>query len=153
MATSASYSWNTTQVKNGGHNFVVTVTDSDGRSATATRTLFVPNGGSTPPPSAPLPGNPGTAFNVFITQPGNTQIVHGTTWVVLWAEGTTGSSNIFTLKVDGTTVGTYTTPNRGPVTIPWNTQSKPNGNHTLTGSVRDAAGKVISTSITVVVRN
>jgi hypothetical protein len=150
VATSASYAWNTTKGTNGGHNFVVTVTDSDGRSATATRPFFVSNGGSTPPPPAPKPG---TAFNVFITQPDNAQVVRGTSWVVLWAEGTTGSSNIFTLKVDGATVGTYTTPNRGPVTIPWNTKTKPNGNHTLSGSVRDASGKVISTSITVNVRN
>ena len=149
VGTSASYSWVTTKMKNGGHNFVVTVTDSDGRSATATRTLFVANGVSTPP-SGP---SPGTAFNVFITQPDQGQIVRGTSWVVLWAEGTTGSSNVFTLKVDGTTVGTFTTPNRGPVTIPWNTKSKPNGTHTVSGSVRDASGKVITTSLTVTVRN
>jgi hypothetical protein len=73
--------------------------------------------------------------------------------VVLWVEGASGKSNTFTLTVDGATVGTYTTAEQGPVTIPWTTNSKPNGNHTVTASVRDATGKTGSTSITVAVRN
>ena len=82
-----------------------------------------------------------------------TYTVGGTVWVVMWAENTTGSSNAFTLSADGKQVKTETTSSRGPVTIPWDTRSVANGTHTLTATVRDAAGNTGTTSITVIVRN
>ena len=43
----------------------------------------------------------------------------GTVWVFVWAEGTTGSANVFTLSADGKQIGSQTTSSHGPVTIPW----------------------------------
>jgi Bacterial Ig-like domain len=79
--------------------------------------------------------------------------VSGTAWVVIWAENTTGSSNVFTLSADGRQVGTQTTSSRGPVTLPWDTRSVANGTHTLTATVRDASGNTGTTSITIIVNN
>ena len=103
--------------------------------------------GTTPPPPPP------TTLKVFITQPRSNETVSGTAWVVLWVEGTSGSSNIFTLTADGSQVGTQTTSSRGPVTLPWDTRSVINGAHTLTGTVRDANGNTGTTSISVIVKN
>jgi hypothetical protein len=105
----------------------------------------------TPPP--PPPPSP---VKAFITQPRNGATVSGTIWVVIWAEGTSGSSNVFTLSVDGKVINSVTSSSRGPVTIPWFTVANPNavnGTHTLGASVRDATGQTGSTSITVIVNN
>ena len=98
------------------------------------------------------------AAEVFITQPRSGATVSGTVWVVLWAEGTSGTSNTFTLSADGRQVLSQTTSSRGPVTLPWLTTPAgappvPNGTHTLTGTVRDATGRTATTSITVIVKN
>jgi hypothetical protein len=146
VATAASYTWNTTSVANGSHTLTATVTDSAGRTASATRTVTVTNA-TTPPPTS------NGALRVFITQPRGSATVGGTAWVVMWVEGTTGSSNAFTLSVDGVTVGSETTSARGPVTIPWVTSRNGNGSHMLRATVRDAAGNTGSTSATVTVRN
>jgi hypothetical protein len=103
-----------------------------------------------PPPPSPV--------KVFITQPLGGATVSGTVWVVLWAEGTSGTSNTFTLSADGKQVRTQTTSARGPVTIPWpttpvGTTPVANGTHTLTGTVRDATGNTGTTSITVILKN
>jgi|KBSSwiStaDraftv2_1062776.scaffolds.fasta_scaffold459717_2 hypothetical protein len=103
-----------------------------------------------PPPPPPSP------VKVFITQPKASATVSGTVWVVLWVEGTSGASNVFTLSADGTQVRTQTTSSRGPVTLPWptvGTTPVPNGTHTLTGTVRDATGNTGTTSITVILKN
>jgi hypothetical protein len=104
-------------------------------------------------PESPPPPPPPSAVKVFITQPRTNETVSATAWVVMWVEGTSGSSNVFTLSANGTQVGTVTTSSRGPVTLPWNTRSVANGTHTLGATVRDAAGNTGSTSITVIVRN
>jgi hypothetical protein len=78
------------------------------------------------------------------------------TIAVIWAEGTSGSSNVFMLSVEGKVINSAPTSSRGPVTIPWFTVSNPNavnGTHTLGASVRDATGQTGSTSITVIVNN
>jgi hypothetical protein len=103
--------------------------------------------GMPPPPSE---------LKSFITQPKADSTVSGTVWVVMWVEGTSGSSNVFTLSVDGKVIRPETTSSRGPVTIPWFTVNNPNalnGTHTITATVRDATGKTGSTSITVIVKN
>ena len=102
--------------------------------------------------AAPPPPPPAT-LKVFITQPHNGDTVAGTVWVVQWVEGSSGSSNVFTLSADGKQVGTETTSTQGPVTLPWNSTSVANGTHTLTGTVRDATGNSGTTSITVIVGN
>lgn len=146
VATAPTYTWNTTTVTNGGRTLTATVTDSAGRTATATRTVTVSNASTPPPPTN------GT-LRVFITQPTGGATVGGTAWVVMWVEGNSGSSNAFTLSVDGASVGSQTTSARGPVSIPWTTPAAANGTHTVRATVRDAAGNTGSTSVTVTVRN
>jgi hypothetical protein len=91
-------------------------------------------------------------LRVAITQPTGGATVGGTAWVVLWVEGASGSSNTFSLSVNGTPVGSQTTSGRGPVSIPWTT-SGANGSRTLTAIVRDASGNTGRASVTVTVRN
>jgi hypothetical protein len=101
------------------------------------------------PPPPPTP-----TLKVTMTAPHNGDTVSGTNWVVLWVDGASGTANVFSLSVDGKSVGTpQTTSSRGPVTLPWSTTAFANGTHTLTGSVRDAAGNVGSVSISVIVKN
>ena len=145
VATAPSFSWNTTGVANGGHTLTATVTDSTGRAATATRSVTVSN------VVAPAPTT--STLRVIITQPGAGATVGGTAWVVMWVEGASGSANVFTLSVDGVTVGSQTTSTGGPVSLPWSTTGTSNGTHTLRATVRDATGNTGSTSISVTVRN
>jgi hypothetical protein len=99
----------------------------------------------TPPPSS---------VKVFITQPHNGDTVSGTNWVVLWADGTSGSSNVYTIAVDGTVVGTQNGgSSKGPISIPWNTKVVANGTHTIKATVQDATGATATASISVLVNN
>jgi len=101
-----------------------------------------------PPPPPP------SAVQVFITQPRNGDTVSGTNWVVLWADGTSGSSNVYTLTIDSTVVGTQNAgSSRGPISMPWNTKAFPNGTHTIKATVKDATGATATASISVLVNN
>jgi large repetitive protein len=140
---------------NGTHILTGTVRDAAGNIGSTSITItVVGNGAGTaapaPPPAPEPPAN--DTLKVVITQPTDDATVGGTTWVTLWVEGTSGSANAFTLSVDGTPIGSETTSTRGPVTIPWTTAIA-NGAHTLTATVRDAAGHTGRTSISVTVRN
>jgi hypothetical protein len=100
-----------------------------------------------PPPPPPSP------IKVFITSPKNGATVTGTVWVTIWAEGTTGSANVFTLSVDGKQVGTTNAgSSRGPVTMPWNTTGVAKGTHTIRADVRDASGNTGTTSISIILQ-
>jgi hypothetical protein len=148
-----SIPWNTASVANGGQLLTATVRDAGGRTGIVSRTVTVSNAGSTPAPAPPPPPPPTGTLRVAVTQPTGGATVGGTAWVVMWVEGSSGSSNAFTLSVDGATVGSQTTSARGPVTIPWITTRTSNGSHTLTATVRDATGNTGSSSVTVTVRN
>ncbi len=134
-----SIPWNTRSVADGSRALTVAVRDPAGKTGSTSVTVTVRNSTAATPPAA------GT-LSLAITQPQNTRIVNGTTSVVVWAEGTNGASNTFTLAVDGVTVGTQTAAVRGPVAIPWNTRAKANGTRTLTATVRDATGRTASTA-------
>ena len=125
----------------------------EGRRARALAPLFRAIGRRQAAAPAPPPTTTPSALRVFMTQPAASATVSGTAWVVLWVEGTSGSANVFTLSADGRQVGSQTTSARGPVSIAWNTASVANGAHTLTATVRDAAGRGGTVSITVIVRN
>ena len=93
-------------------------------------------------------------LKVFITQPRAGETVSGTVWVVMWVDGTSGTSNVFTVSVNGTPVISQNAgSSHGPVTLPWNSQSVANGVHTIGAEVRDATGNSGKTSITVTVAN
>ena len=100
---------------------------------------------TTPPPAA---------LKVSITAPHNGDTVAGTVWVVMWVDGSSGTSNVFTLSVDGTTVAsTNAGSSHGPVTLPWNSKAALNGTHTIRATVQDATGGTGTTSIAVLVNN
>jgi len=88
----------------------------------------------------------------FITQPRAGTTASGTVWVVMWAEGTTGLANVFTLSADGKQIASQTTSSHGPVTIPWNTTGVAKGAHTLRADVLDAAGNTGSTTLSFVLQ-
>ncbi len=135
---------------NGTNTLTASVRDAAGQTGAVSLQVNVvgASGGPVSPP--PPPAN--DTLTVSITQPDQGQIVAGTAWIVLWVDGATGSSNNFTLSVDGGVIRSETTGAQGPVVIPWDT-SIANGSHTLTAVVRDAAGHTGRTSIAVVVRN
>jgi hypothetical protein len=143
--SSASYAWNTTGVANGSHTLSLTVTDTAGGSATATRSVTVNNATTTPPPAA------GT-IKVFVTQPGAGSTVQGTAWVTIWLDNAAAGNKTYTLTAGGRTVWTETNGDR-PATLPWNTTSGSNGYNTLTVSVKDSTGNTGSGSVTVWVVN
>jgi hypothetical protein len=146
--TTASYAWNTSGTSNGAHTLSLRVTDTLGGAATTSRTVNVSNAAPspTPPPST-------ATLRVAITQPTSAATVRGTVWAVMWVEGQSGSSNTFSLFASGRLVASQVTASRGPVSLPWNTTSGPNGAITLQGTVRDATGKTGSTTIGVTVAN
>ncbi|HEV8584730.1 MAG TPA: Ig-like domain-containing protein [Methylomirabilota bacterium] len=145
IGSSASFGWNTTSTADGAHTLSATVTDSGGRSASASISVTVSN-------TAPPPPSGGT-LRVAITQPTNGATVSGVPWAVMWVDGTSGSSNTFTLTLAGRAMGTQTTSSRGPVSMPYDTRLVASGPQPLTATVRDATGATGSTTITVNVNN
>jgi hypothetical protein len=139
-ATTAAAAWDTRTVANGNHTLGLTVTDAAGGSATDTRTVAVNNTSA------------GT-LQVYLTQPTPGTTVSGINWAVIWLGGSSGTSNVYTLSVGAQVVGRETTSSTGPVSIPWDTTTVPNGTQALTASVRDATGNTGSTSNAVVVQN
>jgi hypothetical protein len=128
-APSASFSWNTGTVANGGHTLHLTVTDGAGRTATTNRTVTVSNGG-TPPPS----------LSVAITAPKNDTTVRGTVWFTVWVSGSAGGSKTYTLTDGARTLNSVTTTSAGPVSIPWLTSTADNGVRAPTVTVREGTG-------------
>jgi len=125
----------------------VAIIEVDQGSHASDRVMAVARLQTAPPPPPPSP------VKVFITQPRDGATVSGTVWVVIWAEGTTGSANVFTLSVDGKQIGTTNAgTSRGPVSMPWNTTGVAKGAHTIKADVRDAAGNAGSTSISVILQ-
>src|SRR6185436_43439 len=75
--------------------------------------------------------------------------VSGTHNAIVWVDGAGSGSKSYTLSVAGQTVGTMQTASTSAVTIPWNTRSVADGSRVLAVSVRDAAGKTASMTVTV----
>ena len=140
-ATTTSFAWNTAGTSNGTHTLGLTVTDSAGASATASRTVTVSNGST-------------GALRLAMTSPKPGATVSGTTWAVLWLESPEATAPYtYTLSVAGQTVWTQASSSRGPVSLPWETQKTPSGPQTLTATVRDASGRTGSVAVTVTVQN
>jgi hypothetical protein len=146
---SASFTWNSAGVANGGHTLSVTVTDSAGGSVTPAVGITVSNGAAPPPPPPPAGGT----LKVVYTQPASGATVSGTNWVTLWLQGAAGGTNTYTLSVAGQTVATTSTSSTGPVTMAWTTSSVADGLQTLTATARDATGNSGAASVSVSVAN
>ncbi len=141
--TTASYAWSTTSATNGAHTLTLTVRDAAGKTATASRTVTVSNGTAPPPPGA---------LKVSFTAIGAGATVSGTVWPHVWVSGQSGTSNTFTLMVDGRVIGAKTISDTHTV-FPWATTGTTNGTHTITATVRDGTGKTGTASMTVTVKN
>jgi hypothetical protein len=144
-----TFSWITTTSGNGSHSLKVTVTDARGKTATTgPRTVTVSN--TTEPP--PSPG--ADTLKLMITSPKTSTSAMGTSWVVLWLEGTTSASNTYTLMVNGREVASMpNSSSRGPISMAWDSTKVPNGPQTITARVLDSTGKTASASVTVNVSN
>jgi hypothetical protein len=136
-----------TATTNGTNTLTAWVRDATGRTGSTSIQVWVVDATAA---AVTSPAN--DTLSVFITQPTQGATLRGTAWAVLWAAGTTGSTNTYALSVNGRVVGTATTGSRGPVTIPWTTAGT-NGPHTLTAMVRDASGHTGRMSIPVTLRN
>jgi hypothetical protein len=134
------FDWNTGAVSNGTHTLTATVTDASGKTGTATRTVSVSN--------APAP----SGLRAIMTSPRAGATVSGNVTVNVWVEGASGSSNAFTLTVDGKVVGAQTVSG-AHAGFGWSTTGFTNGPHTLAATVKDAAGKTGSTNMMITVRN
>jgi Matrixin/Divergent InlB B-repeat domain len=142
--TGASYAWNTSGLTNAVHTLTATVTDSLGRSATASESVTVANA------AAPAPTG---ALSVAITQPTAGTTVKGTAWAVVWLTGATGTSNTITLTLGGRTVGSATSATAGPISLPYDSTLAADGAQTLTAAARDAGGKTGTGGVAIVVAN
>src|SRR3989454_2193477 len=129
--TTQTYPWNTKSVSDGVYTLGLTVRDASGATATATRTVTVNN--NTPP---------GTLQVSFpnIT-PGQT--VQGTVPVQIAVAGASGTSNRFTIFVDGAQQPVIVS-NATTVTWNWDTNTVGNGSRSITATVQDATGNTAS---------
>src|SRR6266403_2068121 len=119
-ATTASLIWDTSGVAAGAHQLQLTVQDSAGRTASATRTVTVVSTGT---------------IRVFITQPGTDgTTVNGTVWFTIWLENAAAGTRNLTLSIDGAAVATTATTSNGPISMPWNSSGASGGTHTATVS-------------------
>lgn len=100
------------------------------------------------PAPGPTPGSSG-ALRVFLTDPPRGAAVGSSGAAVVRIDGARGSSNRFTLKVGGVQKSSLTTSSSGPLTLAWT--GVPRGTHTISVTVRDAAGRTATTNSAVVV--
>jgi hypothetical protein len=139
--TAASFTWDTTRLTDGAHTLGLTVRDGAGRTATATRSMTVANGGVG-----------GGKLAVAITSPAVGATVGGTVWSDIWVDNAATGARSFTLSVGTTTLVTIT-DSGNHVTLPWDSTKVPNGSQALTATVRDAANAAGTATRVVNVQN
>jgi hypothetical protein len=137
--STASYAWNTAGVANGPHTLTLTVTDSTGRTATATRSVTVANGAS-------------ASFTAAFTYPASGATVGGTQSVGMSTTAPWGTPKTFTLTVDGATIMSESVATGSTFWTQWNTTTTPNGPRTLRLTVT-AGGESATATLPVTVGN
>ena len=121
----------------------VTVTATSQADPTKTATALIAL-------TAPLPPPDTTPPTISITTPSNGSKVIGTINITAMASDNVGVAGV-QFFTDGVPIGgELTAP---PYTVSWNSSSVPDGNHTLSGVARDAAGNRNTAAITVSVTN
>lgn len=146
-----SFPIDTRVVADGSRTLTISARDAGGRTGSTSLAVTTKNGISAPPGGPAPPPPPTGTLKVWITQPSSGAAVTGTSWVTLWLDGASGTSNTYTITVAGLAVATTTTSSRGPVTLGWDTTTVPGGAQTLTASARDAAGHTGASSISITV--
>ncbi|MGH6689482.1 MAG: right-handed parallel beta-helix repeat-containing protein, partial [Gammaproteobacteria bacterium] len=139
--TNESFSWNTTAMADGSHTLTATVTDSQNRTATASRTVTVSN----------LTGSP-EGFEVAFTSPASSATVSGSQSVGLSTTAAWGQAKTFTLSVDGTVLTSQSVSTGTTVSYIWDTTKAGNGPRTLTATVT-VAGQTATATLSVTVSN
>lgn len=134
--SAASFVWNSATAADGAHTLNLMVTDSTGRTATASVGVTVSNGG-TPPPT----GGDTTAPTVAITSPQNGDWTGNSIDVTATASDAVG---LATLKFfgNGTQFAQVSCGNAKTCSATewWITGSLPSGKHTITVVATDTAG-------------
>jgi hypothetical protein len=74
-------------------------------------------------------------------------------WFTVCVEGAAAGPQTFTLRQGSASVASATTSRAGPVSLAWPTSPADNGARTAAVSVRDAAGRTGSASVTMIVAN
>ncbi|HET7340632.1 MAG TPA: Ig-like domain-containing protein, partial [Methylomirabilota bacterium] len=125
--TSTGFNWDTRSYGNGPHTLGLTVRDSTGATASATRSVTVNNNAT---------GQITVSFP--LSTPG--QDVTGVQTVRIQASNTAGATNRFEISVDGVIKDLVIT---GLTTIDWNwnTMGLTNGSHTISVTVNDSTGR------------
>jgi hypothetical protein len=130
--TNPSFTWNTTTAANGARTLSATVTDSQNRTASATRSVTVSNGTSGSPPPPPPSGD--ADFTVSFSYPAAGANVSGAQTVGLTTTAPWGQAKTFTLSVDGTVLTSQGVTGT-TLWYTWDTTKLPDGAHTLTAAV------------------
>ncbi|MEO5753245.1 MAG: galactose oxidase-like domain-containing protein [Chthoniobacterales bacterium] len=107
-------------------------------------------GGSDPsPPTRTIIVDGEEELELYILKPAaNSTVTGGTVKIVFEAENAEINGNTFTCSVDGLVIGT-TTLDGVKANFTWNTSSYANGQHTISGTIREAGGDMASISETV----
>ncbi|MBM4439373.1 MAG: DUF1929 domain-containing protein [Candidatus Rokubacteria bacterium] len=138
--STAAFAWNTATVANGAHTLDLTVTDSAGRTATATISVTVSN-------AAPPPGGGDTVLpSVTITSPQNGAWTGNSISVHVSATDDVGLANI---KVYGNGTLVETVPCTGTSctgVVWWVTGPLPSGQHTITATATDTANNTATSA-------
>ncbi|HEV8586437.1 MAG TPA: Ig-like domain-containing protein [Methylomirabilota bacterium] len=138
-----SLPYDTRLAADGAQTLAVSARDAGGNTGTGGVSIVVANGTTAPPPPPPPPA----ALIASITAPAANATVGGTTTVTMAASGGVAPYT-YTLALDGATL-----VSGGGVTYAWNTAATSDAAHTLTLTVRDAAGATATASRAVTVSN
>ena len=141
--TNPSFRWNTTAVANARADAGGDVTDSQSRTATASRSVTVSNVESTPPPAP--------SITVSFTYPATGATVSGSQRIGLSTTAAWGQAKTFTLSVDGTPL-TSKSETGTTFWYTWNTATIGNGSRTITATVA-MDGQTATATVPVTVNN
>ena len=131
--------YDTRLATDGAQTLTASVRDASGNTGAGGVNVTVRNGTAPPPPPPPLTAS--------ITAPAAGATVSGTTTVTMAAGGGTPPYT-YTLALDGTTL-----VSGAASTFAWNTAATSSTAHTLTATVRDAAGQTATAARSVTVSN
>lgn len=135
-----SFTWDTTRYPDGPRTLIATVTDSSGRTATASRTVTIANTSNTP------------SFTASITYPAEGATVRNSISVGMSTTAPWGQTKTWALYADGVEVMRRTHTGT-TLWYTWNTTTTANGLRTLRLDVTNAVGQTAVGTRTVNVAN